>query len=48
MVDLIVGLIVMFLTTPKEEEYPANNNNEEIIRPILMEDFHNDYDDFGE
>jgi len=48
MIDLMVGLIIMFLTTPKEEETPTNRNNDEIIRPILMEDFHNDYNDYGE
>ncbi len=45
MVELIVGLIIMFLTTPTEET-PSDRNNDEIIRPILMEDFHNDYDDY--
>jgi hypothetical protein len=48
MIDLIVGLLILFFTTSAEEETPANRNNEEIIRPILMEDFHNDYQDLGE
>jgi len=47
MIDLIVGLFILAFFTPSEET-PENRNNDEIIRPILMEDFHNDYDDFGE
>ena len=47
MIDLIVGLIVLAFFTPSEEETPSTKNNDEMIRPILMEDF-NDYEDFGE
>lgn len=48
MIELFVGIIILLLTTPKEEEQRQDNNNDEIIRPILMEDFHNDFEDFGE
>lgn len=47
MFDIILGLICVWLFTPKEEDH-SENNNEEIIRPILMEDFHNTtFDDYG-
>ena len=52
MIDLIVGLIVVFLTTPKEDQNYNSNQNEEIIRPILMEGFTHDtsdtYEYFGD
>ncbi len=48
MIDLIVGLIILFLTTLKEEKSSPNNDNDEIIRPLLMENFHDDYSDYGE
>ena len=48
MIEIIVGLVVMWLFTPKEEEYDSSSNDE-IIRPILMSDFHDsNTDDFGE
>lgn len=46
MIDLIVGLFILLLTTPKEETYRPTENNDEMLRPLLMEDFHDDYNDY--
>jgi len=45
MLEIIVGFIILIFTTPKQQEY-EDSNNEEIIRPILMDNFQ-DHDSSG-
>lgn len=47
MIEIIVAFIVYwFLIDPEQEEY--NNSNDEVIRPILMDNFDNNDGDFGD
>jgi len=43
MIEIIIGLIFMIIFEKKEPT--QNNEHDEIIRPILFDNFHNhDYD----
>lgn len=45
MIEIFVGLIFMIIFGDKEPNPQDRNENDEIIRPILFDNFHNhDYD----